>query len=483
MAQDSAEVTLGYDSPVTGTIDDSQARQIWPLEVTSTDRISIRVERTGGNLLPDVILRDPNGDNVNQSYGPDNTGAVAEIDNVDLEKAGTYQILVQRVDFEDGVTSGDYSLTVTLLASGEDSEANTSVISPIEYNTYIEGRITPDHWLHRYSISAPAADYLQVTGRRNAGTLMPEVEIRDSEDNSLRIGYVEDTGDYATFTYELPQAGDYTIIMTRDRRYDGETSGTYRLTLDLLGAGEDSPVLDTIAGEIEYGTPVVSALEDGQWYQDWTLNVDAGDVISITEARPLDASADAGNLRPEVVLMGGSGQELRHGYIENDGAEAIIDHYQLEAPGQYIIRAMRERGKTGSTTGSYALTVTLDGAGPGSPGLTEASGTVELDTPAEGEISGEHWMNVWNFDATADQQIDIHVERTSGTLIPMIDIQDANGQSLRMAYPENSDDWAEITNYRFPTTGTYHIVVKRQNDESGYTTGSYQLSVSLTPQQ
>jgi hypothetical protein len=218
----------------------------------------------------------------------------------------------------------------------------------IDYNTFIEGRITPEHWLHRYTITAPAADYIRVSAARNAGTLMPEVEIRDSAGNSLRTGYTENTGDFATLTHELPQAGDYTVIVTRARRYDGTSFGTYRLTLDLLGAGEGNPVLDAVQGNVEYGVPFIGNLADGQWYQDWLLKTDAGDVITITAERPLDAATEASNLRPEVILLGGSGQEPGMADVDDSGAQAVISRYELEAPGEYIARVTREGQKTGS---------------------------------------------------------------------------------------------------------------------------------------
>jgi len=81
-----------------------------------------------------------------------------------------------------------------------------------------------------------------------------------------------------------------------------------------------------------------------------------------------------------------------------------------------------------------------------------------------------------------EQPVDIRVVRTGGTLIPRIDIQDANGQSLRTAYSNQTRDSAEINQYRFPTTGVYRIVVLRDGEETGYTYGGYQLSVTLTPQ-
>jgi hypothetical protein len=482
LAQQQTEVTLAYGSPVASMIDDSNSRHTWLLEVASLDRIMIRVERTSGNLLPELILRDPNGDVVAQSYGVDNTGAGAQIENIGLSRTGIFEVLVQRVDHESGLTAGEYSLEVILLARGEDSPPNSEVIGPVEYNTFVEGRITPEHWLHRYSILAPAADYIQVSTARNAGTLMPEIDIWDTDGNSLRTGYTENTGDYATLTYELPQAGEYTVIVTRARRYDGETFGTYRLTLDLLGAGEGSPMLDEITGTVEYDMPLIGELGDGQWYQDWVLTTVAGDVITVTAKRPLDTAAGSGNLRPEVILLGGSGQELRHGYVDNMGAQAIIERYRLEAPGEYFVRVTRERQQTGPTQGSYVLTVALDGSGPGSSNLAGTAGVVDVEAPVNGDISNAQWADMWDFNVDTEQPVDIRVVRTGGTLIPRIDIQDGNGQSLRTAYSNQTRDSAEINQYRFPTTGVYRIVVLRDGEETGYTYGGYQLSVTLTPQ-
>jgi hypothetical protein len=107
---------------------------------------------------------------------------------------------------------------------------------------------------------------------------------------------------------------------------------------------------------------------------------------------------------------------------------------------------------------------------------------VAVGVPVDGEITNVHWANAWDFNADAEQRVDIHVVRTGGTLVPRIDIQDANGQSLYAAYPNQTRDSAEIIGYSFPSTGVYRIVVLREGEQAGYTTGGYQLSVTLTPQ-
>src|SRR5690606_29720599 len=130
---------------------------------------------------------------------------------------------------------------------------------------------------------------------------------------------------------------------------------------------------------------------------DWILNAQAGDVITIVQQRPLDAASGTGNLRPEVALLGGSEQELRRGYTDNTGATATIERYKLDAPGQYIVRASRERQQGGPTSGSYVLTVMLNGSGPGSPNLSGSTGTVETGATVEGEVTDAQWMNSWEF--------------------------------------------------------------------------------------
>jgi hypothetical protein len=180
-------------------------------------------------------------------------------------------------------------------------------------------------------------------------------------------------------------------------------------------------------------------------------------------------------------LLDSTAQELRRGYIDDTGAEAIVDRYALDAAGEYIVRASRERGQDGLTNGSYILTVILNGSGPGSPNLQKASGDVEIGSTVEGEITDAQWLNFWVITADAEQQIDIRVDRTSGTLIPRIDIQDSNGQSVRTVYADQTQASAEITDYRFPAAATYRIVVLRDRDQSGYTSGGYQLSVTATP--
>jgi len=313
MAQDATaapattSTNLSYSAPVNGEISDTAFTQNWTLQTASADRINVRVERTDGNLIPDVAILDANGQSVQTSYGADRTGAVSVIDNFTLPTGGTYQIQVGRKDADTGVTSGKYSLVVSPAATAEDNPNNTLVIGPVESDTAVSGEITGAHWYDRYAFTAQGADVIRVTAKRTSGTLFPEIEVLDVNGTSLQTGYTESTGDWAQIdSVTLPAAGQYTVAMTRQSRFNGNTAGKFDLTVSLLGAGEDSPMLAPAAGhDVVYGQPLQGTI-NARWYDDWKLTTDAADIISITATSDAATSAVAGNLQPEVILLGGS---------------------------------------------------------------------------------------------------------------------------------------------------------------------------------
>ncbi|MCC6804306.1 MAG: hypothetical protein IT319_15600 [Anaerolineae bacterium] len=465
------ENTLSYGTPVEGAISGVNFQEDWTLSTASADRLMVQVERTGGNLIPQVSIIDANGGEIAQSYGSDYTYAAAEIDDFTLPSAGTYTIRVTRYGDETGETKGSYSLEVTPLGTAEDNPNNQFVISDIQPDTPLDGEITATHWRHLYTYTAQAGDVIDVIARRTGGTLTPVVQVLDANDTALMTGYNQ-SAFAETSQVPLPAAGTYTIVVSRESDQSGYTLGTYELTARLIGAGEGSPLLEGLAGTVVYNQPLTGSISGERWYDDWQLTTDASDTITLNVTRT------DGDLKPEVILLGGSGQELYHGYVDQTDAAATINPYTFDGAGSYIVRVSRESGQTGETTGAYALTVTLNGTGEDSPALIEPVGEVTLGEPVEGEITNAKWENVWTFESAQGGSVTVRVERTSGTLSPMIYIWDANGQEMYSAYPANTRDSAEMTSYSLPGSGTYRIVVSRESDQDGYTVGGYQLTVS-----
>jgi len=476
----SQNTNLTYNSPVQGEIDNVNFTQLWTLQTASADRLSIIVERTDGNLIPSVDLLDPNNQVLQSSYGADEAASKAIIENFTLPAGGTFQVQVGRDSGETGTTTGGYSLTVLPLATAQDNPNNTLVIDTIVYDTPVRGELSATQWVSLYTLNAPASDVIQVRAERISGTLMPEIDVRDVNGSSIGYGYVDNSGAFAeTGAIALTSPGQYTIAILRQRGFTGDTTGSYEVSVNLLGSGESSAALQGAAGTIEYDTPLTGTLSNARWYEDWQLATEAGDTLTITVERPESVEDGVvGDLQPEVILLGGSGQELRRGYLNNDGASAVIDRYQLDTRGAYTVRVIRRGDQRGETSGPYNLTVHLVGSGEGSPNLEGVTGTLEKGTPITGEITPSRWADSWTYEATEGEVVDIKVSRIDGTLIPLIDIQDINGQSVRSMYYEPSRDRVILTRYTFPGTGTYRIVVLRDREQNGLTTGTYSLTIN-----
>lgn len=470
-----AETPLGdlsYNTPVIGRIGGTTIEQDWPLPLTSADRVTIEVTRLDGNLLPDIFLLDANGDQIGSSYGPEDDGATALLENITLNEAGDYTVRVSRERGADGLTEGFYQLTVIPLAVGLEAEANSGIVGEIEIDEPVEGTLTAEHWYHRYTLNATAADTIRVVAERTGGSLEPLVHVLSADGSILTTGYTQNTGDIAsTNRVDLSDAGEYTIVVTRASEFSGNTLGSYRLTVELIGSGEGSPNLAGTAGDVVYGEALEGAITPARWYEDWTLTAEAGDTIRIHVQR-----ADDANLQPEVMLLGGSGQELTRGYTENTGDHASIDRRTLDGPGEYTVRVSRRGGQTGETTGAYTLVVELIGSGEGSAALQGTTGAVAVGDTVKGEVTNERWADSWSFSADEDEPVEIVVERASGTLIPRLQIRDRNGQPLSDAYPEPTRDRA-IRQFYPPSSGEFLIVVMRDREQEGVTSGEYSLTV------
>src|SRR6185436_17515158 len=115
------------------------------------------------------------------------------------------------------------------------------------------------------------------------------------------------------------------------------------------------------------------------------------------------ATRASGTLQPEVILLGGSGQEVTHGYTSNTGDSATIARYTLSGAGSFTVRVSRAQGKTGYSNGGYSLMVSLIGSGVDSPKLKEASGAIENGQTQTGTITGEKWSNIWTYQGTKGQ--------------------------------------------------------------------------------
>ncbi|MBN8594411.1 MAG: hypothetical protein J0M33_21825 [Anaerolineae bacterium] len=476
LAQDALVITYGV--PVEGQVGDSQTDQVWTLTVDSADRIAVTVERLSGDLLPQIALRGPDAA-VLSTAGPDATGAVARIERQELPAAGNYQIVVQRLDGATGVTQGRYRLTVTVLATAVLNPANQSIVADLQYGQTLRGELTSAHWYQRYRLTASGADLIRVDVQRLSGGLQPQIEILNPSGQQIAFGWGSASADSAqTDRVELPEAGEYTIVVLRGGAIDGSTTGRYSITATLLGAGDTNPLLQRTPRDIVYGQPVTGEIT-ARWYEGWLLSTTSADTVTIRIQSQGIAGTGPGTLIPMVAIFDAAGNELSRAWPDGTGGTAVITRFPLPAAGEYIVRAERSSGKLGGTTGPYTLTVELAGTGLDSPALTALTGSLRYGAAVLGDLTDAQWENRWQFDGRAGQAVDIVLERTSGTLFPVMELLAPDGSVVTGAWYDASRSRSIIDGAGLGQDGTYTIRVLREGQQNGATRGGYRLSLAL----
>jgi serine/threonine protein kinase len=121
---------LNAGDTVVGTIDQSRLSNTYTINAAAGDRLLINVTATDGSLIPVVRLLDARGGFVDWN---DSGGSLATIP---LPFDGEYTIFVSRRNFENGATTGNYVMNVTLLEQNARPTA-TPIIPPFPTQTAI----------------------------------------------------------------------------------------------------------------------------------------------------------------------------------------------------------------------------------------------------------------------------------------------------------------------------------------------------------
>ncbi len=107
--------------------------------------------------------------------------------------------------------------------------------------------------------------------------------------------------------------------------------------------------------------------------------------------------------------------------------------------------------------------------------------TIELiryGMQVEGTISDEAFFDWWQFDAAQGDSIRVQMQASDG-LAPLIGITSIGGDLLARSDDGAPDGMVELR-FEIPADGRYTLVATRVGIESGTTTGSYSLNLTLT---
>ncbi len=481
---------LTAGSTVVGTLNAGQPALDYPLSLAAGETVTITMERMSGDLDPLLVLLDPEGvelarndDAVPQAGDSDLN---AQIAGFSAPRSGTYTVRATRFFEQEGLTGGDFRLSVI---AGTPTPAATPIpaveVMPIAVGEALTGALDNTRYAASYALTLQAGQTIAISMERLSGDLDPYLllygpdgaEVAANDDAVVPFGGIPVNARIDRFT--APISGQYTIQATRFGVENGASSGEYRLSVT-----ESQAALAPGAGTLRVGDTVEDAITDARPVIEYTIQLEAGQTITVT-MEALD-----GVLDPYLVLLDASGRELAN----NDDAatqvgtstyNAQIAGFSAPTDGFYTIRATRFGETVGTTTGPYRLSVSAGGPAGGPPPATQVvdGGTLAVGTKVSGEIGGDTYAVDYTIVLNAGQTIAVTMEAESGDLDPMIVIYDPAGGLA--AYNDDAVSPvggnrfnAQITGYTAPTGGAYIIRATRFNMDTGTTSGTFVISVA-----
>lgn len=357
---------LNYGDTVTGRISDEAPLQEWQFEGTAGDSITIMmnaITQGPGSLDSYLRLLNPDGQIITENDDANNTTVNALIEAFSLPADGLYTIHATRFGFENGLSSGEYELSLLLIT---ETEANSSApdLNPITYNSPVTGALNRQNYEDLWTFNGAEGDSITIRMTRQDPNSDLDSFLRLLDADGSELARNDDspegiqTSEIAEFS--LPYSGEYIIVATRYGFESGTSSGDY--VLEIITSAESSepsndPVSDQTeaieinpmsAGGLYYGAFVDGVIEelpapDNQaLYEFGGL---AGDVVTISVKRR------SGDLEPFIALLPANANEF---LAENDGfngsADARIVDYTLLADGVYRVLVSSQNATAGEFT-------------------------------------------------------------------------------------------------------------------------------------
>lgn len=344
---------------------------------------------------------------------------------------------------------------------------------PIVYGDSAEGTITDDAYEYLYEFDATSGDRIDIKMTARDGTLDPiiflmndeEIIIAENDDDLNNTGR-----DSFLQGFEISEDGTYTIIATRFQRELGSTEGSFTLSVSLTPESDGTPPPRNNGDLLQYGDQASGEIINDNFGITYDFMARQGELIDVQ----MEVVDEDSSLDPLLILLNENGDIL----AENDddpqgtGRNSFIHAYEIPVDGKYTILATRFQQELGSTTGLFNITLAVNDTPP----VTDLT-VLEYGDDYTGQITRDVGSESVSFEAEAGDLINISMQKTSGTLDPLLILLDENDDELI----RNDDDEQGIGSNSFirgfsiPADGTYTIVATRFQEEQGTTTGRYTL--------
>ncbi|MCL4877369.1 MAG: pre-peptidase C-terminal domain-containing protein [Anaerolineae bacterium] len=341
--------------------------------------------------------------------------------------------------------------------------------TPIAYNQTVSGFLSDDDFRQLFVFDGRQGEIITIRMNTVEGDLDPYLVLVDQTGRG--IAFSDDEGEQNAAlidSFELPASGQYFIVATRFGHEHGSTSGTYELNLTRQGVNIPS------GASLQYGDVVIGEITPQQSQVVYYFSGRRGEVVNLQMRRTsgdLDAFIDIANQRGQI-LRSGDDDPRQVGSLN-----AAVLNFTLPENGFYIVVATRYGRESGTTMGSYMLS--LDIIPEEARGLA-AYDAILLDygSTSASTISAEVPQRFYFFEGQRGDVITVVMSRTQGNLNALLILLDEQLSEVFTAEYNTNSRSAEILNYTLPKGGTYYLMATRADFSEGQTEGDFELSLT-----
>jgi hypothetical protein len=346
-------IPLAPDTPSQATFEAGAALYSFTAESGSLIDVSVTTDPGLDSVL---ILADENLNEVLSS-------GTGQLTGITVPKTGEYLVILAPRFGPANASGGGYILALT---QGVQETAGPVGPQSITYGSTVNGVIDNEQVSQTYTFTGSAGDPVRITMEATPGSSLdcylelqgPDGAIVEANDD-IDPGVVRNS----LITVDLPADGTYTIVASRYVGPDAEpTTGTYRLSLELVGEGAASGTASQTI-PLAYGQTEVGEINDEQYLVFYVFEGSAADVVTI------EINNLTGNLDSVLHLYQSAGDQWVE-IANNDDSptggtyEALLKSVILPQTGKYLIAVNRYGLDREHTFGTFAITLTLESQPP-----------------------------------------------------------------------------------------------------------------------
>lgn len=356
-------------------------------------------------------------------------------------------------------------LVLSVPLRAQDATPTLSPDSGIAYGSKLTGTLNNKNPRTVFSFDGTRCEVISIHLKATSGDLDPVLSIFDSSGQALLSR--DDTpgsADVMVESFSIPRTDRYYVVVGRFGYDLGTTSGDFELDIERIGVAPDSGCM------LRYGDSVTNTITnlEPQFY--YSFRAERGDILSITMQRT------SGNLDAYLQVVNSQAYVI----ADNDDAaggnsfDAQISSLVIPESGTYAIVASRYGQATGTSTGSFVLTLE-EASNSGLGNSAPAAFPLQSGEPIEDSITDQQSAKYYTFKALHNDVITVTMDKSTGRLDPYLVLENAGQQELAFNDDSGGTKNARIDQYLIPADGLYYIIATRADRDQGTSIGGYKL--------